>query len=236
MMFGAPEQRRKLIIGLCLVAAIAVLFVVLFPYLSLDYLETQRASYQAYYERRPLLVFVVFVISMATLIGLSLPANGVTLLLGGVLFGFPLGALASGLACTLGATLGFLWVRYLFREFFVDRYSVQLAVVNRGIEREGWFYVFGMRLMMLFPYFLVNMLCALTSIRATTYIGATLASQLIVATIWAYAGSRLARVQEGADLLSVELVLGLLLVGIAPLVFNRLLGRLRRRRAAESAE
>ena len=230
------QHRRKFVLGLCLIAAIGALFVVFSPYLSLEYLETQRANYQAYYEQRPLLVFAVFVLSMSILIGLSLPANAITLLLSGVLFGFPLGALAGGLACTLGATLTFFWVRHLFRDFFQDRYSVQLAVVNRGVEREGWFYVFGLRLMMLFPYIMVNMLCALTSIRASTYIGATLASQLIVATLWAYAGSRLARVDEGADLLSPELVIALLLVGLAPLVFKRLLVRVRQGRVRGSAE
>lgn len=235
MTFSEPEHRRKLAIGLCVVAAIAVLFVLLSPYMSLEYLETQRANYQGYYERRPLLVLAVFVLSTATLIGLSLPMTGATLLLGGALFGFPLGTLAGGLASTLGATLGFLWTRYLFRAFFQDRYSAQLAVFNRGVEREGWFYVFGLRLMM-FPYFLVNMLCALTSIRASTFVGATLASQLIVAAIWAYAGSRLGRIEEGTDLLSFELVIALLLVGVAPLGFNRLLGRVRHRQATESAE
>lgn len=236
MIFRGAQHLRKFVIGLFLVAGIAVLFVVLSPYLSLEYLETQRANYQAYYARQPVLVFVIFVICMATLIGLSLPANGITLLLSGVLFGFPLGALAAGLACTLGATLAFLWARYLFRGFFQDRYSVQLAVVNRGVEREGWFYVFGLRLIMVFPYVLLNVLCALTSIRASTYIWATLASQLIVATIWAFAGSRLARVEEGADLLSFELLIALLLIGFAPLVFSRLFERLRKRRVTERAE
>ena len=94
MIFRGAQHLRKFVIGLFLVAGIAVLFVVLSPYLSLEYLETQRANYQAYYARQPVLVFVIFVICMATLIGLSLPANGITLLLSGVLFGFPLGALA----------------------------------------------------------------------------------------------------------------------------------------------
>jgi len=202
---------------------IGILFVIIFPYISLEYLETQRAHYLTYYGRQPLLVFNGFIFLTAVLIGLSLPVTGVTLILSGVLFGFPLGALAGGLACTLGATFGFLWSRYLFRDFFQHRYSTQFAVVNRGVEREGWFYVFGLRLMTIFPYFLVNLLCALTGIRLTTFLSATLASQLIVASLWSYAGSRLARIEDGADFLSPELILALFMIGIAPLVFSRLL-------------
>jgi uncharacterized membrane protein YdjX (TVP38/TMEM64 family) len=231
MSVSVRDNRRKLAIGTCLVAMMVILFIFISPYISFEYIDTQRARYLAYYASQPLLVFGGFTLLMAVLIGLSLPVTGLTLILSGVLFGFPLGALAGGLACTLGGIFGFLWSRYLFRDFFQRRYRAQFEVVDRGVAREGWFYVFGLRLMMVFPYFLVNLLCALTGIRLATFVSATLASQLVVASLFAYAGSRLARIQEGADLFSPELILALFLVGIAPLVFSRLLGWARRRRA-----
>ena len=226
-------MRQKLVLGGCILAGSALLYYLLSPYLSMEYLDMQRGNYLEYYAQRPVLVFCVYVLLAAALVGLLLPVNGLALLLAGALFGCPVGALAGGIACTLGASFGFLWSRYLVRDLLQHRYKVRLDVINRGVEREGWFYVFSLRLLMVFPYFLVNVLCALTTLRFAVFFGATLCSQLIVATVWAYAGSQLAQIQKTTDLVTPELVFSLALIGLAPLFFKRIVNWARQRQTSD---
>jgi uncharacterized membrane protein YdjX (TVP38/TMEM64 family) len=116
------------------------------------------------------------------------------------------------------------------------RYKHHFDIINRGIQKEGGYYVFSIRLFMIFPYFLVNLLCGVTDIKLRTYTIATLLGQLIVASIWVYAGSQLARIDSAKDILSPQLIISLGAVGLAPLLLNRTFGWIQSRRRLKNTE
>lgn len=214
--------RSKIAWGIALVAAIAIFSVVTAPYLSLEHLESQRTSLKLYYAQNPLGVIASYIALSALLMGAALPVTGMVLLLSGALFGFWAGLLACSVATTMGSTIGFLWSRYLFREALRKRFNPQFEVINRGIAEEGAYYVFSLRLLMVFPYFLINLICGLTDIRLRSFVVATLASQVIVGALWVYAGTRLSTIDSRSDVLSVNIFLALALIGLAPLLFRRI--------------
>ncbi|MDZ7783891.1 MAG: VTT domain-containing protein [Halioglobus sp.] len=229
MLVATPQW--KMIWGLGVLAATLVLFALLSPYISLEYLESQRSLYLDYYREHPLTVVLMYVAFSSLCIGMALPATGIFALLAGGLFGFGVGLVACTVASTLGSTLVFLWSRYLFRDWLSDRFEKQFHIINRGIKADAGYYLFSIRLLMIFPFFLVNLLCGLTKIRFSTYVIATFFSQTIVVAVWVYAGATLARLDAPSDILSVKTMLTLALVGLAPLFFYRLTLAARRLRS-----
>lgn len=224
------QAGARVALGVLLLLLVAALFTFLAPYMQLDYLESQRDAFEAYYAREPFTVIALYFLIAVGCVGLALPATGVFALLAGVLFGFGAGVVWCTLATTLGATLVFLWSRHLFRDWIHRRFAVQLEQINRGVDREGGFYLFSIRLMMVFPFFLVNLLSGLTSLRLSTYIIATFLSQAIVGAVWVYAGATLASLDSAADVLTLKTFTVLALIGLTPLIFHRLLQFLRSRR------
>lgn len=224
---GLPGRKRKLIAGIVFVVVTTLVFLLVSPYLSLEYLESQRSFFAEIYGRRPILVPALYLLISAVLIGLALPFTGVLALLGGALFGFTLGWIMSSIAGTVGALMVFLWSRYLFRDWLQRRFQRQFTIVNRGIEEEGVYYLFSIRLVAVFPFFLVNLLCGLTNISAYAYTGITFAGQTIVVALWVYAGARIASLVSVGEILTVESVLVLFIVGLLPFASHRLLNRLR---------
>lgn len=229
-------NRNKLIVGVLVLATCISLLVLVSQFVSPEYFESQKSSYQQFYHENPLLVVVIYVIGSAILIGAALPVTGILVLMSGALFGLPVGIIASALATTIGSIIGFLWSRYLLKEMLQRRYKHHFDIINRGIQKEGGYYVFSIRLFMIFPYFLVNLLCGVTDIKLRTYTIATLLGQLIVASIWVYAGSQLARIDSAKDILSPQLIISLGAVGLAPLLLNRTFGWIQSRRRLKNTE
>ena len=234
MSFLTPTPRNKLLWGAGLIALFAGLFLLLSPFFSLEYVESQRASYLQYYESNPLTVIVLFITLSALCTGAALPTTGIFALLGGALFGFSVGLMAVAIAGTIGSTIVLLWSRYLFRDWLQSRFQKQFAVINRGIDEEGGYYLFSIRLTMIIPFFLVNLLCGLTNIKLSTYVISTFLSQTIVVALWTYAGARLASLESSADILNLKTLVVMALVGIAPLLCHRIFIWLRRRGTLKS--
>ena len=226
---GLPAQERKFLAGIAFLGSVVLLSYVLSPYFSLEYLESQRDHFAQIYERHPVLVPAVYVITSAVFIGLALPITGALALLGGALFGFSKGWIMSSVAGTIGALIVFLWSRYLFRDWLQNRFQRQFSLVNAGIETEGIYYLFGIRLVAIFPFFLVNLLCGLTNIRLYEYVIVTFIGQTAVVALWVFAGAEIASLVSVGDVLNIENVLVLFIVGLLPYLSHRLLNRLRAR-------
>jgi uncharacterized membrane protein YdjX (TVP38/TMEM64 family) len=222
---------RKLIAGLLVLLLALLAFSALFPYLQLEFMQAQRQDFLDFYAEEPGTVMLLYVAVTATCIGLSLPATGIFALLAGAVFGFGVGVVLCAIASMIGSVIAFLWARYLFRDWVQARFGRRLATFNRGIEREGGYYLFTIRLLMVLPFFLVNVLCGVTSLRLGVYIIATLASHTIVIAVWVYAGAALATLESPADVLSLEVFGGLALIGLTPLLLHRLVLRVRNRRS-----
>jgi uncharacterized membrane protein YdjX (TVP38/TMEM64 family) len=219
-------RQRKFVVGMALLAASVTLYVLLKPYLSLAYLESQRSEFLQLYQQHPAMVSAVYGLISVLLISLALPVTGVLALLGGALFGFYWGWILTALTGTLGALIVFLWSRYLFRDALQRRFQRQFSIVSSGIESEGIFYLFSIRLIAVFPFFLVNVLCGLTNLKLSAYFAATLVGQTAVVAIWVYAGSEIASLESVGDVLNIKSVLLLSAAGFLPFLAHRLMGKI----------
>lgn len=225
---------RKFLWGVGLIVLLVLLALALSPFISLEYLAEQRELFQQYYDRQPFLVLLLYAAVSSVLIGAALPVTGIISVLAGALFGFFTGWAVSAIASTIGACIVFLWSRYLFRDWLESRFQEQFVTINKGINEEGVYYLFSLRLIALFPFFVVNLISGLTAIKLPAYIIATFFGQTILLAVWIYAGLTVSQLESGASSLGWESFVMLGLVGLAPLGCHRLLRWFRGRSAAAS--
>ena len=191
-------------------------------YLSLQSLKSQQAAIEAFRTGNPLLsiagYFVVYVIVTA----LSFPGAALLTLAGGAVFGLLGGTLIVSFASTLGATLAFLMSRFLLRDWVAGRFGQRLAAIDAGVRREGGFYLFTLRLVPAFPFFLVNLLMGLTAMKTWTYFWVSQIGMLAGTVVYVNAGTQLAKLDSLSGILSPGLLGSFVLLGIFPLIARKL--------------
>ncbi len=193
-------------------------------YFSLEYLKAQQANIMAYYEaHRWRTVFIYFLIYVAVT-GLSLPGAAVMTLVGGALFGLLWGTIIVSFASSLGATLAFLVARFLLRDWVQERFGDRLQAVNDGIKRDGAFYLFTLRLVVAIPFFVINLVMALTPIRTATFYIVSQAGMLAGTIVYVNAGTQLGKIEALGDILSPGLIISFALVGLFPLIAKKVVG------------
>lgn len=199
--------------------------------LSLASLKAQRQEMVALVEHNPVsaaaLYFFIYVVSTA----LSLPGAALLTLAGGAIFGLLWGTLIVSFASSLGATLAFLSSRYLLRDWVAARFGQRLALIDQGIRREGALYLFGLRLIPVFPFFLINLLFGLTAMKTRTYYWVSQLGTLAGTVVFVNAGTQLARIDSLAGVLSPALLGSLALLGLFPLIAKQTLALVRRQQA-----
>ena len=163
---------RKLIIAALLLGGIIAFFVFdIGRFFSLGFLKDSQASFQTLYVEKPIQVVAVFFAAYVAVTGLSLPGAAIMTLAAGAFFGLGLGTVVVSFASTLGATLAMLAARYLLRDSIQARFGKRLEGINKGIEKEGAFYLFTLRLIPAVPFFALNLLLGLTRIKTWTSFG-----------------------------------------------------------------
>lgn len=168
---------------------------------------------------------LVFFLTYVAVTALSLPVATWLSLLAGALFGRWLGTAVVSVASSLGATLAFLGSRYLLRDWVQARFGRRLGPINRGIERDGAWYLFALRLTPVVPFFLVNLGLGLTPLRARTFLLVSWLGMLPATFLYVNAGTALATVESPRDVISLPVIGSLILLGIVPLVLRKLLAR-----------
>lgn len=222
----------KVALAVALVAAVAAFFVFdVGDYLGLEYLKSRQAQVQAVVEARPLWSAAAYFALYVAVTALSLPAAGVLTLLGGAIFGLLWGTLLCSFAATAGATLAFLAARFLLRDLVQKRFGESLRAVNRGIEKDGAFYLFTLRLVPLFPFFVVNLVMALSPIRTLTFAWVSQVGMLAGTVVFVNAGTQIARIESPGGVLSPAIVASFVLLGVFPWIARRLVGIVKARRA-----
>ncbi|MGB5234569.1 MAG: FAD-dependent oxidoreductase [Candidatus Macondimonas sp.] len=226
---SAPLLRR-LVIGLLIAMTIVAFFVLdLGRYLSLDFLHAQHGVLQAWRNEQPLIAaasfFTIYVLATA----LSVPGAVVLTLAAGAIFGLWWGLIIVSFASTLGATGAFLAARYLLRDAIEARYGDRLKALNAGIERDGAFYLFTLRLVPLFPFFLINLLMGLTAMPARRFFWVSQLGMLAGTLVYVNAGTQLAQLHSLADILSPGLIGAFVLLGLFPYLARGLVNAVRSR-------
>jgi len=222
---------RKLVVA-CAVAALVAAYLALDlgQYLSLDYFEARRAEIEAYRQAHPLAAALAFFAVYVAVTGLSLPGAALMTLVAGALFGLLWGTVIVSFASSLGATLAFLVARFVLRDAVQRRFGDSLRAVNRGIEREGGFYLFALRLVPAFPFFVINLVMGLTPIRTVVFYAVSQIGMLPGTLVYVNAGTQLADVDSLGDIASPALIASFVLLGVFPFLAKKVLDMLERRK------
>lgn len=227
---------KRLWLGLGVLAAVALFFALdLQRFLSLAAVQGSLGSLrEAYAEHGPLMVggyFLCYVLMAA----LSLPGATVMGLAGGAVFGFWVGTAAVSFASTIGATLAFLMSRYLLRDAVLRRFGDRLAAVNEGVAREGAWYLFTLRLIPVFPFFVINLVMGLTPMPARTFYWVSQLGMLGGTMVYVNAGRELGRLESLSGILSPSMLLAFALLGLFPLAVKKAVVRVRAQKKGRTA-
>ena len=213
------------------VALIAAFYALdLGPYFRLDYFKSRQAAIDLYYQANPLLFalasFALYVLATAV----SLPVAGVMSMAAGAIFGLGWGTLIVSFASSIGATLAFLASRFLFRELVRRKFRDKLAAVDAGVEKEGGFYLFTLRLVPAFPFFVVNLALGLTSIKVRTFYWVSQLGMLAGTVVYVNAGTQIAQIEAPGDVLSAKLIGAFVLLGFFPLIARKIVAMVKARK------
>jgi pyruvate/2-oxoglutarate dehydrogenase complex dihydrolipoamide dehydrogenase (E3) component/uncharacterized membrane protein YdjX (TVP38/TMEM64 family) len=218
--------KGKLIVVAVIAALIAAFFVFdLRRYVSLEYFQAQRAVIEAYVQSHPLQAAAIFFGIYVAVTGLSLPGAAILTLVAGATFGLLWGTVIVSFASSIGATLAFLASRFLLRDWVQGKFGDKLKPINEGVAREGAFYLFALRLVPAFPFFVINLVMGLTSIRTRTFYWVSQVGMLAGTLVYVYAGTQLGQFKISAGLIAAFVILG-----VFPLVAKKTLDALKARK------
>lgn len=230
-------NRARIAILAVIVVAIAAFFAFdLNQYLSFEVLKSLRDDLVEVVDARPLLVSAVFFLIYVAVTALSLPGAAVMTLAAGLIFGLAWGLVLVSFASTLGATAAFLIARFLARDAVQSRYRQRLAAINRGVEREGGFYLFTLRLVPAFPFFLINIVMALTPMRTWTFYWVSQLGMLPGTAVYVNAGTQIGQLDSAAGILSPGLIGSFVLLGLFPLIAKKVVDVVKARRVYAAYE
>jgi len=204
-------------------------------YLTLEYLKSSKSLFISYYEQNPMLVLGSYFLSYVVMTAFSLPGAVWMTLGGGAFFGLLTGTFVVSFASTIGATLAMLISRFLLRDWVQGRFKQQMKTINSGIQKDGGFYLFTLRLLPVVPFFVINMVMGLTPLRTSTFYWVSQLGMLPGTLVYVNAGSELAKIESLGDILSPTLIGSFVLLGIFPLLVKKLISIIETKRGEANA-
>lgn len=222
------NNRKGLIKKIAIVAVVAVLVIGLKvinagDYLTLSYLKESQHRFQEMYREQSMTVLAAYAGIYILVTSLSLPGAAVMTLAAGALFGLVTGTVVVSFASTIGATLACFISRFILRDWVQGRFGDRLKTVNEGIEKEGAFYLFTLRLVPVFPFWLINLLMGLTKMPLKTFYWVSQAGMLAATIVFVNAGRELGKIESLSGILSPALILSFVLLGIFPLAAKKII-------------
>ena len=211
------SAKRKLIQRIVIFFVIVLIVVCFFifdlgKYLSLDYIKASQQSFENLYSQHRFLVFGTYMAIYVIVTALSLPGATIMTLAGGALFGFVVGTIVVSFASTIGATLACFVSRFLLRDWVQNKFGDKLETINQGIENEGAFYLFTMRLIPALPFFVINLAMGLTKMRLWTFYWVSQLGMLAGTMVYVNAGKELAKIDSLAGILSPSLIISFIIL------------------------
>jgi pyruvate/2-oxoglutarate dehydrogenase complex dihydrolipoamide dehydrogenase (E3) component/uncharacterized membrane protein YdjX (TVP38/TMEM64 family) len=221
----------KTLLLLLIAGAIAFFFIFdLGQYLTLDYLKQQQAAFDNLYRQHRFTMLSAYALIYILVTALSLPGATIMTLAGGALFGLWTALLVVSFASSIGATLAFLVSRFLLRDWVQSRFGDKLSSINRGIEKEGAFYLFSLRLVPIFPFFMINLAMGLTPLKAGLFYIVSQVGMLPGTMVYVNAGTQLGQLESAGGILSLPMILSFAMLGIFPLLAKKILGLIKARK------
>jgi uncharacterized membrane protein YdjX (TVP38/TMEM64 family) len=232
---------KKLIQRIAIVGAIIVLIVLfkvlgLGQFLTLDYLKSSQEKFAILYNNNQIAVISVYMLIYIAVTALSLPGAAVMTLAGGAMFGFWVGFIVVSFASTIGATLACFVARFLLRDWVQNKFGDKLTAINEGIAKEGAFYLFSLRLVPIFPFFIINLVLGLTNMNLLTFYWVSQVGMLPGTMVYVNAGKELAKIDSLSGILSPGLILSFVILGIFPITVKKLLAWYKKKKEVRSEE
>jgi pyruvate/2-oxoglutarate dehydrogenase complex dihydrolipoamide dehydrogenase (E3) component/uncharacterized membrane protein YdjX (TVP38/TMEM64 family) len=222
---------KKLAIIAVLAALAAAYFAFdLGQYLTLEGVKALAADTAAFQRDNPLVVVAGFFLAYVVVTAASFPGAAIMTLAAGALFGVVWGTVIVSFASTIGATLAFLSSRYVLRDSIEARFGERLKAINAGLERDGAFYLFSLRMIPVFPFFMVNLVMGLTRIRTLTFMWVSQIGMLLGTIVYVNAGTQLARIDSLSGIASPAVLGSFVLLGIVPWIAKGIIGMIKRRK------
>ena len=222
---------KKLLILVLFAVAIACFFYFdLGSQLTLANLKEQQAAFDAQYQANPVLVIAIFFLVYVVTTAASLPGALILTLAAGALFGVVTGTILVSFASSIGATIAFLSSRYLFRDAVKSRFGDRLKAIDKGVDKDGPFYLLTLRLVPVFPFFLINLLMGLTAIKARTFYIVSQVGMFLGTLVYVNAGTQLANIDEVSDIGSPALLLSFAALGVTPWIGKWIVSGMKRRK------
>jgi pyruvate/2-oxoglutarate dehydrogenase complex dihydrolipoamide dehydrogenase (E3) component/uncharacterized membrane protein YdjX (TVP38/TMEM64 family) len=222
---------RKVLLLIALALGISAFFFFdLGRFLSLDYLKQSQASFAELYASEPLKVAGAYFLIYVAATALSLPGAAIITLAGGAIFGLLWGTVIVSFASSIGATLAFLVSRFVLRSTVEDKFGKRLTEINRGVEKDGAFYLFTLRLIPVVPFFVINLLMGLTKMKARTFYWVSQVGMLAGTLVYVNAGTQLAQIESLQGILSPGLIGSFVLLGIFPLIARKIVEFVKKRK------
>ncbi|ENO8417706.1 TVP38/TMEM64 family protein [Vibrio mimicus] len=229
-------MNRKLIIALILIAIAALLVTQFSQYLTLEVAKAKQAELASYIDAHLLQAALIYFVVYVLLTAFSIPGATVVSLLGAALFGFWLSLLLASFASTIGATLAFLSSRFLLRDWVQSKFAEKLLTINQGVERDGAFYLLSLRLIPVFPFFLINLVMGLTPISTWRYYWVSQLGMLPGTAVYLNAGTQLAEISSLGEIISLPVLASFVLLGVFPIIVKWLMGKFQQRTEPSSAK
>ena len=229
------QHAIRILIALTILTCIILFFLFdLHHYFTLENLREFKDKFAAYNARHPVLTVSIYMIIYIVMAALSLPGAAILTLAAGTIFGLIVGTIVVSFASTIGATIAMLVARTLLRNYVQKKFKNQIQTINEKIEKEGAFYLFALRLVPAFPFFVINLVMGLMPMRVFTFAWVSQIGMLAGTIVYVNAGSELAKVNSLEDIVSPGLLISFALLGILPLLLKKVVGIISRKRKANT--
>ncbi|MFZ3430399.1 TVP38/TMEM64 family protein [Vibrio harveyi] len=220
-------MNKKLILGLILLATIIFLGVNFGQYLTLENAKAQQEALNTFISENFVFAAATYFFAYITITAFSIPGAAVVTLLGAALFGFWTSLLLVSFASTIGATIAFLSSRYLLREWVQSKFGNKLGAINQGVEKDGAFYLFSLRLIPVFPFFLINLLMGLTPMTIARFYLTSQIGMLPGTAVYLNAGTQLATIDSLSGIVSPTVLASFALLGLFPIIAKWVMNKVR---------
>jgi uncharacterized membrane protein YdjX (TVP38/TMEM64 family) len=228
---------KKVLVASFVIALIATFWALgLGRYLTISYLRDSMGAFAVLYAEHRVSVLTIYFVIYVLATSLSLPGAVVLTIAGGALFGFLMGTLIVSFASSIGATLACLFARFVLRDWVQNRFRAKIAKINEGMEKEGAFYLFTMRLVPVFPFWIINLVMGLTKMPLWRFYWVSQLGMLAGTMVYVNAGKQIAQIDSLKGILSPGLIVSFTLLGVFPILTKRLLAAYRRRKGQGAAQ
>ena len=222
------QKLYKISIFLILISVVIFFFILeIDQSLTLDNIRAQKQLLLNYYDQSKFLVHVTFLLIYIITATFSLPVALALSLIGGALFGFVYALILVSFGSSIGATFAFLMTRFIGHDLVKQRYNAQLSKFYMGFEKEGAFYLFALRMVPLFPFFIINIITALMPIKTWTFYWVSQLGMLPATALYVFAGTQLSEIKSLSDIMSPRIMLTFILIGLFPILIKKLISLLK---------